>query len=244
MSAAASSPRDELQVPSSYADQIAQILEQEILEGRYGRDEHLQQDELCRRFGVSRTPAREALRKLQAIGLVELVPNRGAMVRLPTLRELQEVYRIRAELEGLATELTVRNRTEDLMARLHEAQRQLAAVVATIQPELLRQPEGSLAGEQLRRFNDQFHQLIHSGSGNEKLGRLIQDLHRYFPKDAVRLAIASPSELNRLYLDEHAVILEEMSLGRATGARRAMQRHILRSQDMLIVFLRERGFGD
>jgi DNA-binding GntR family transcriptional regulator len=236
--------RDQLDPPSSYADQIAQILEREILEGRYGRDEHLQQDELCRRFGVSRTPAREALRKLQAVGLVELVPNRGAMVRLPTLRELREVYRIRAELEGLATELTARNRTDELMARLSDAQRQLASVVATVRPEQLREPEGSPAAEQLRQFNDQFHQLIHTGSGNGTLGRMIQDLQRYFPKDAVRLAITSPTALNRLYLDEHAVILTELAAGRASAARHAMQDHILRSQDMLLDYLRERGFGD
>ena len=236
--------RDQLDPPSGYADQIAQILEREILEGRYGRDEHLQQDELCRRFGVSRTPAREALRKLQAIGLVELVPNRGAMVRLPTLRELREVYRIRAELEGLATELTAANRTDELMAQLHEAQRQLAGVVATVRPDQLREADGSLTAEQLRRFNDLFHQLIHTGSGNKTLGRMIQDLQRYFPKDAVRLAIASPTALNRLYLDEHAVILTELAAGHATAARQAMQDHILRSQDMLLDYLRERGFGD
>src|SRR5882757_3474972 len=149
MGAAVNGTDDRLRVPSSYPDQIAQILEREILEGRYGRDEHLQQDEICRRFGVSRTPAREALRKLQAVGLVELVPNRGAMVRLPTLRELREVYRIRAELEGLATELTARNRTDELLTRLHDAQRQLASVVATVRPEQLREPDGSPAAEQL-----------------------------------------------------------------------------------------------
>ena len=73
---------------------------------------------------------------------------------------------------------------------------------------------------------------------------MIQDLQRYFPKDAVRLAIASPTALNRLYLDEHAVILTELAAGRASAARHAMQDHILRSQDMLLDYLRERGFGD
>jgi DNA-binding GntR family transcriptional regulator len=241
-SAAVNGPSDQLRVPSSYPDQIAQILQREILEGRYRRGEHLQQDEICRRFGLSRTPAREALRKLQALGLVELVPNRGAMVRLPTLRELQEVYQVRAELEGLATELTVRNRTDDLMERLHAAQRQLTEVVATIQPGQLPEPDGSPASEQLRQFNDLFHQLIHAGSGNEKLSHMIQDLQRYFPKDAVRLAIESPTALRQLYLDEHVVILEEMAQGRPKTARRAMQRHILQSRTMLISFLRERGF--
>src|SRR5690606_24679090 len=99
-----------LQTPTSYADQIARILEGEILAGRYARGEHLQQDEVCRRFGVSRTPAREALRKLQALGLVQLVPNKGALIQMPTLEELRQTYEVRAELEGFAASLAARHR--------------------------------------------------------------------------------------------------------------------------------------
>src|SRR5690625_3941917 len=101
MWSAASDNRGGLRVPSSVTDQIASILESEILRGAFTRGAHLQQDEICRRFGVSRTPAREALRKLQVLGLIELIPNKGARIQRPTLEELRQTYEVRAELEEI-----------------------------------------------------------------------------------------------------------------------------------------------
>ena len=236
-------PTQALLTPSSYADQIAQILEQEILDGRYRRGEHLQQDEVCRRFGVSRTPAREALRKLQALGLVELIPNRGAMVQLPTLQELAEVYQVRAELEGFAAELAARSRDEAMVARLRQAHQALAEVVALV-PGAATEADGSATNEQLRRFNDTFHEIIHTAGGNQQLSRMIHDLQRYFPKDTVRLAAESPEALRSLYLDEHVAILDEIAGGRASRARAAMRDHIHRAETLLLDFLRRRGFED
>ena len=77
---------------TSLVDEIAYRLEAAILEGEFGPGTHLLQDELCARFGVSRTPVREALRKLQAQHLVVLVPNKGATVRFPSRSELSDVY--------------------------------------------------------------------------------------------------------------------------------------------------------
>ena len=90
--------------PASLADEIAYRLQRDILERRIGLGEHLAQDELCARFGVSRTPVREALSRLAASSLVELRPNRGAVVRRPGEREIRELYELRAELEGFAAE--------------------------------------------------------------------------------------------------------------------------------------------
>lgn len=232
-----------LRTPSSYADQIAHILEREILDGRYARGEHLQQDEICGRFGVSRTPAREALRKLQALNLVELVPNRGARVRVPTLRELNDVYQVRAELEGFAAELAARSRDPEMLATLEKAHQALARVVP-VAVATLDSPDETEISDRLRQFNDTFHQIIHNAGGNQRLGGMIQDLHRYFPKDTVRLAIRSPEAMRALYVDEHAIVLEQISHGRAARARSAMRDHIRGSQALLVDYLRERGFGD
>lgn len=230
-----------LQSPSSYADQIAQILEGEILAGHYTRGEHLQQDEVCQRFGVSRTPAREALRKLQALNLVELIPNRGARVRVPTLRELEEVYQVRAELEGFAAELAAQTKNPDVARQLGEAHKALTELLPTAGTALHDSEEG--ASERLRRFNDTFHSVIHDAGGNRHLGQMIQELHRYFPKDTVRLAIQTPEALKVLYLDDHEAILQQITNGRAAKARTAMREHILRSQSMLIDYLRNRGLA-
>ena len=90
---------------SSLADEIAFRLESAIVAQQLPPGTRLRQEELCERFGVSRTPIREALRKLQAQRLVVLTPNKGATVRIPTRKEIEEVYELRGELEGFAAEL-------------------------------------------------------------------------------------------------------------------------------------------
>src|SRR4051812_34077259 len=80
---------------TSLADEIAFRLESAILSRELLPGTKLGQEELCHRFGVSRTPIREALRKLQAQRLVVMVPNKGATVRLPTRSEIEEVYDLR-----------------------------------------------------------------------------------------------------------------------------------------------------
>src|SRR5262249_34795528 len=90
---------------STKADEIALVLEDEIVSGTIEPGVVLRQEQLSERFGVSRTPIREALRRLAALGLVSFVPNRGVRVRTLSREELREAFLVRAELESLATEL-------------------------------------------------------------------------------------------------------------------------------------------
>ena len=89
----------------------------------------LRQEALAEEFGVSRTPIREALRKLQASGLVEL-PNRGAVVRGLSPREIRDAYEVRAELEGLAAELAAQRISHEQLERLQRARAQFREALA------------------------------------------------------------------------------------------------------------------
>jgi DNA-binding transcriptional regulator YhcF (GntR family) len=88
----------------SRADDLAHELQVEIITGRIPLGTRLRQEDLAERFGVSRTPIREALRQLQAIGLVEQLGHRGALVRSFSPDECRNIFLVRAELEGLAAE--------------------------------------------------------------------------------------------------------------------------------------------
>ena len=90
---------------STKADDIARELEDEIVSGAIAPGAVLRQESLSERFDVSRTPVREALRRLAALGLVSFEPNRGVRVRSITPHELREAFLVRAELEALATEI-------------------------------------------------------------------------------------------------------------------------------------------
>ena len=110
-------------VITSLADEIAFRLETAILDGRYPPGSRLPQEELCERFAVSRTPVREALRKLQAKNLVVVVPNKGATVRRLSRKELLDIYAVRAELEGFSCELAAARITDSCVTELDRPQR-------------------------------------------------------------------------------------------------------------------------
>src|SRR5919201_266409 len=107
---------------STKADDIAVALEDEIVSGAISPGAVLPRGRLSGRLGVSRTPIREALRRLAALGLVSFTPNRGVRVRSLSREELHEAFLVRAELEGLATEIATPRMTEDDLRRLDECE--------------------------------------------------------------------------------------------------------------------------
>ncbi|HUZ56955.1 MAG TPA: GntR family transcriptional regulator [Streptosporangiaceae bacterium] len=226
---------------TSYADEIAFRLEAEILDGVYEPGSHLMQEEICARFGVSRTPVREALRKLQAQNLVDLIPNKGARIRVITLSELGEVYAVRAELEGYAASLAAATFTGDQVAALETIQLQLEAVVASARLSVGKRPADSFINAQLTRFNEEFHGVIRDLAGNRLLDRLVADLQRRFPKDYVWKATGSADQIEAINVIEHRRILHALEQNDAETARTSMTEHVRNAGRLILGHLHERG---
>src|SRR5262245_57128322 len=108
--------------PGTKADELALTLEQAISSGEIAPGTVLRQEQLSERYAVSRTPVREALRRLAALGLVSFEPNRGVRVRSLSRDELREAFLVRAELESLATEAAVPRFGELELAELEAAE--------------------------------------------------------------------------------------------------------------------------
>ena len=100
------------------ADQVKDRLLQAIIAGRYAPDSRIVETRVAREYGTSQAPVREALRGLEALGLVEITPFRGARVRRPSRNELVEAYAVRSELECLGARLAVPRITDADMAEL------------------------------------------------------------------------------------------------------------------------------
>jgi DNA-binding GntR family transcriptional regulator len=113
------------------ADQVKDRLLQAIFAGRYAPDSRIVETRVAREYGTSQAPVREALRGLEALGLVEITPFRGARVRRPSRSELVEAYVVRSELESLGARLAVPRITDadlaDLVALGEEMQRAASA---------------------------------------------------------------------------------------------------------------------
>src|SRR2546428_12580816 len=105
------------------ADDLALALEEAIVSGELAPGTVLRQEQLSEQFKVSRTPIREALRRLAALGLVSFVPNRGVRVRTISRDELHEAFMVRAELESLATEVAAAKMTPEDLAELDASEK-------------------------------------------------------------------------------------------------------------------------
>jgi DNA-binding GntR family transcriptional regulator len=208
-------------------DKLADELQALVLSGELPAGTRLRQQALAEQFGVSRTPVREALRQLQAAGIVELRPHRGALVRGLSPREIRDAYEVRAELEGLAAELAAQRIRDDQTDRLHAAQAQFRealgrTVAARKRGSAVADAEIALWG----RANDTFHQVIQEAAGNDVLVATLGGLHRSFPRDLSRTVLSESAPLLRENVEEHEAILEAIERRDPAAARRLMQGHV------------------
>ncbi|MFN8131073.1 MAG: GntR family transcriptional regulator [Solirubrobacteraceae bacterium] len=210
-------------------DHIAQQIQMQIMTGELAPGERLRQEALAEEFGVSRTPVREALRQLQASGLLEVEPRRGAVVRGPSVRDIREAYFLRAELEGIAAELAAEAITDEQLARLGEA----AALFRASVEHFTEQTPPALADAEWPAANDMFHEVILEAAGNLRLYEAVRHLHLGFPRNLTWVALSASSRLLRENAAEHEQIFEAIEHRQPAAARKAMRRHIARSGELV-----------
>jgi DNA-binding GntR family transcriptional regulator len=212
-------------------EELTEALQNLILSGALATGSWLRQERLAREFGVSRTPVREALRALQARGLIELHPHRGALVSRPTARDIREAYAVRAELEGFAAELAAEWARDAELERLAEAAGRFERLVAS---ELAR-PTAPPGDERphWQQANDRFHLAILDAAGNHRLTAMIEELHTSFPRNLTWSALAGHSLLLAENVDQHRRVLAAIDARDPAGARAAMVAHVRRAGDLV-----------
>jgi DNA-binding GntR family transcriptional regulator len=230
-------PARERIVTTGLADEIAFRLQAAILDGQYAPGMHLSQEDLCERFGVSRTPIREALRKLQAQNLIELVPNKGARIRVPSRSELEDVYTVRSGLEGFACQLAAERMTDPLLARIRSLQEAIDREVELLERGMVEGEDEAAFNSRMTRANGNFHDAIYRAAQNDRLRSMIDDLLNYFPKDYVWRATRRGRDASALAVEDHRRIIDALEARDGDAARRAMAEHILHSGRLLLDYL-------
>jgi DNA-binding GntR family transcriptional regulator len=228
----------------STVERVAGAIQARVLSGAVPVGTRLRQESLAEEFGVSRTPVREALRQLQATGLVELEPNRGAIVRGPSAREIREAYEVRAELEGLAAELAAERISDHDLLRLREAQALFRESVATLIERRARRPAPWRDESVWVRANDLFHQAILDAAANGRLSTTIADLHRSFPRDLTWAALSESSRLLAENVEQHEAILEAIERRDRAEARRRMIEHVRSAGELVTLHFEQAAATD
>ena len=175
-------------------EKILESIRESILRGSLKPGEKVAEPELAERFGISRTPIREAFRQLESEGYLTVIPRKGAVVTALSERDVEEFYSIKSILEGYAARIAAEKlSTKDLdrLEAINERLQQLAN-------------EGDV--KTFFRVHNEFHELFIRASGNEKLFELIGQLLLKFNR--LRMAsLALPGRMN-ISVQEHRKILE------------------------------------
>jgi len=192
-------------------DKVVDALRQAILDGALKPGRRLTERELTELTGVSRTSVREALRRLQAEGLVEESPSRGMRVTIPTPEEIKQIYEIRAELEPLAIRLFVERATQQEIDDLTSVHNEL-------------NPKGGSNKDVLDRFD----RILLQGCGNPMLAELLGGLYSRIHA-LRRVSAATPGRI-AVVKQEYTALVEAVRRRDAEAAAEAARRHVTASR--------------
>lgn len=184
----------------------------QILTGKIKPGTRMMEVEVANEMGVSRTPVREAIRKLEKEGLITIEPRRGAYVSDISVKDMVDILEVREDLEGLAASLAAERITKEQLSEMEEVTRSYSKAIADNDTEAI------------IKYDEQFHKLIVNSSGNNtliSLSETIQDLalrFRYLYYDDFSRYENMPSE--------HKHIMEAIVSGDKEAARRVADSHV------------------
>ncbi|OUS12613.1 GntR family transcriptional regulator [Rhodospirillales bacterium 47_12_T64] len=202
---------------------VAEALREEILSGQQKEGAQLRQDAIASRFNVSRIPVREALRQLEAEGLVTFYAHKGAVVSALSRAEIRELFDIRRLLEGDLLARAIPKMPQELL--------QDAENILNRYDTALENGEVALWGE----LNAEFHHILYVAADRPKTLAIVQNLHNNIDR-YLRIQLHSVGARNKAR-DEHWDLLNQCKAGRIESATQLLDNHIKAGGDNLIDFL-------
>ena len=195
-------------------------LEEEILSGALKPGDTLTEIALSERLGVSRTPLRAAIHALAEEGLVEAIPNKGAVVLGVSLDDLVEIYDIRMRLEGIAASLAAKRISDEALSKLTES------------VELSEFYLAKNDSDHLKELDSDFHNILYKSSGNRHLCKILTELHRNI-RSYRKMSLSVPERL-KTSVEEHKKLLSAIKAHDGALAEKIAVEHIRAALDNLL----------
>ncbi len=203
----------------SLADQIFEKLEYDILSGKYKRGEILTELKLSEELGVSRTPIREALRRLSQERIIEEV-SKGSKVIGISPEDLDDIFKIRLQIEGICVASTARNITDEQLAELRE--------VVDMQEFYI--SKNNI--DNIRGMDSRFHELVYKFSGSNIFSDILYQLHHKTHK--YRYAAVTDHQRAENSLKEHREIFEAIASHNEAAAEAAIIKHVKNARERIL----------
>lgn len=206
-------------------DVVFNTLRQAIITGEFVPGERLMEIALANRLGVSRTPVREAIRKLELEGLVVMIPRKGAEVARITEKDLRDVLEVRSSLEELAAGLATERLDDDSRQKIKTALDNFREAITT--------------GENPRiaDCDVEFHDTVFEATKNKRLIQIINNLREQIYR--YRLEYVKDTEYHAVLMKEHEELVDAMFRGDINGAQEIMKRHIDNQEETVIKKIQE-----
>lgn len=204
---------------------VFETLREAIINATLKPGERLMEIQMAEEMGVSRTPVREAIRKLELEGFVVMIPRKGAYVAGISMKDIADVFEIRAAMEGLAAGLAAERITEEEMESL---ERILVKIGENVQNNDL---------EQLIEADTQFHEILFKASRNERLVQIVSNLREQIQR--FRTASLSTPGRMKYALEEHKKIVEAVSERNVELAQALAREHIENAENSMLEVLDE-----
>jgi DNA-binding GntR family transcriptional regulator len=201
------------------AQEAAKRIREMIRKGALKKGDRILEAPMCQAMGVSRTPLREALRILSSEGLIELIPNRGAYVAQPSIKDIGEMFYVMSILEGTCARVCVEKMDDEGLRRLDDLYRKL---------EQHCQAEDR---EKYMAVNHSFHSLVQELAGNSVLSEVIDALRQKILLYRYR-QIYQPNRLKES-MQEHRLLQRAFRERNPEAAERFMQEHLTRQFNAL-----------
>lgn len=211
---------DAFQKPTTLAVETARHLREAIIRGEFPSGAHLNETQLTRALSLSRSPVREALRILEAEGLVTLEPHRGAYVRGVSEHDLEEIFDVRVMIETHGIRRGLHRLSQDAIAPLRAAVAE--ARVALQEADIARWHQASL----------QFHDGLVTLAANRHLTRLHEELKTSLRR--YQISVIGPGGEPERFQAEHETILEALEAGRVEQGAELAAAHIMNLKEALL----------
>lgn len=211
------------QVAAPVRTQVAERLRAAITGGRFAPGQRLVEKDLCALMEVSRASVREALRQLEAEGLVVNVPNRGLVVSRLTARDAASIYEVRGMLEALATKLFAARATEEQLAALEASVDRLGAAYVS----------GNV--EQIIEIKKEFYDILFAGSGNSVIPSILRTVNARITQ-LRRVSLSSPARWPAS-IGEIRAMLDAVKRRDPEAAFRAALDHVQRAAEAALPLL-------